>query len=151
MNTHILNDFLNQIKNDFNPPLDHRVDINKYTEKLINNAIIDTIYLNGKLIGICAYYNNDPDFKYAYLSMIAVLNEHKGKHIAQNLLLSSIANLTESNFEKYILDVDKNNKSAYGLYIKLGFRLLSEKEEKYTLVMDLIENKKNNVENKFIS
>ncbi|EFE7294236.1 GNAT family N-acetyltransferase [Escherichia coli] len=109
----------------------HKID--DYIQKLIEHATIISIRENGQVIGaICFYCNNQKDL-IAYVSMIAVHIDHRGKGIGDELLSFAIANCRRKGFELCKLEVNKRNVRALTLYSKNDFSILSESENTYLM------------------
>ena len=116
--------FLKEVDNDFTPPLSKTINITEYTNKLIDNALIITNYCEGKLNGICAVYANDySEFK-AYLTMLAVHSDHRGKGVARELIRRAEVELVGMGFNSLVLEVYVNNDKALFLYKSCGFHVI---------------------------
>lgn len=126
---------LNELNEEYNPPLSSVVNISSYTEKIINNAKIISYHEMGELIAFIAFYCNDLNYKVGYMSMLAVAKEKRGKGLAMNLINSSIDILKKEGFKKYRLEVYKSNVKAITLYEKFGFVIISEIN--FSCVMEL--------------
>jgi ribosomal protein S18 acetylase RimI-like enzyme len=55
------------------------------------------------------------------LNSIGLITSHRKKGLAKKLLLLSVNKLIQKGFKKIFLDVVKDNKSAYNLYLNVGF------------------------------
>lgn len=99
------------------------VNLMEYVEKILQKATIISISQNHSLVAFIAYYDNDPEKKTAYLTMIVVDDDAKGLGYGKNLIELSIANLKKQNFINYRLEVHKNNINALRLYENLGFKV----------------------------
>ncbi len=128
-------ELLHELENDFDPKLSAVIDIPNYAEKIKNNAKIISYFDNGNLIAFIAFYCNDLETRIGFMSMLAVDKKNQGKGLAKNLIYSSIEFLKNENFHKYRLEVFKKNIKAINLYIKLGFKVISELD--FSVIMEL--------------
>ena len=103
-------------------------EINDYVDKLANNAIILTYY-DQKIKGFIAFYANNKDSDFAFLSMIIVDKSIRGLGIGKMLIIQSEKILSKKGFSKYRLEVLKSNNAAINLYYNLGFKNVDSKEE----------------------
>jgi len=112
--------FLIKISDDFVPPLKQKVDLKEYTLKLLNNAIIQTAVEKEKIVGLIAFYCNNLDTKIAYISIIGVNKNYRGRGIGNKLLKNAINYIRSNGFREIELETWENS-SAQNLYIKNGF------------------------------
>lgn len=83
---------------------------------------------SGNIIGFISVYCFMGE---ANLQQIAVLEKHRGKKVAQNLILHSIDYLKEIKAEKYYLEVNEQNQIAIRIYEKLGFKKVVTRKNYY--------------------
>ena len=113
-----IEDFLNEVNEDFIPSLSSRVNIAEYAVKLAEYA--DTVFVvdnYGKDIASCSIYCNQ---KRAYISSIAVMKVYRGigvGHILMEEILRHTANLCEA----IALHVHRENAIAIDYYMKHNF------------------------------
>jgi ribosomal protein S18 acetylase RimI-like enzyme len=112
---------LNDVQNDFTPPLSETVDLRVYSSKLVDNAIIIPNYNKKYLNAICAVYANDYIHRKAYLTMLAVRPENRGEGIAKKLIQQAEIELIQKGFKSLTLEVYSNNNKALFLYKSCGF------------------------------
>lgn len=113
----------------------HKID--DYINKLVEHATIISIRENDQIVGaICFYCNNQKDL-IAYVSMIAVHTDYRGKGIGDELLSFAMANCRRKGFAHCKLEVNKKNVKALALYNKNGFSILSESEKVYLMQKDI--------------
>lgn len=110
----------------FVPPLQVKVDIHEYSQKLESLATRFEAWFNSELIGLVAVYMNDPLRKIAFITNVSVDNRHTGKGIARQLLTNCIRSSVENEFYTVELEVSKGNIKAIELYQTLGFNFLEE-------------------------
>ncbi|NHJ47284.1 MAG: GNAT family N-acetyltransferase [Asgard group archaeon] len=75
---------------------------------------------DGKIVGVNIIANNTETA--AYVWIIALLPEHRGKGIGKYLMLKSHDNCKNAGKNQMVLDVTLGNKVAHGLYQKLGYK-----------------------------
>lgn len=121
---------------EFDPPLETRINIEKYAEKICNNAIRLEYWdeLEG-LVGLVAMYINSSDNPFAYITNVSILDNWRGKGIASHLLSSAISYASSVPVLNIDLEVFLDNRPAISLYRKFGFTVLSDKDD--LLVMRL--------------
>lgn len=104
------------------------LDVVEYVEKIKEHASIISVHNNDSLVAFIAYYDNDPNFDFAFLSMLAVSNDFKGMGYGKSLLEISIRKIEKKGFKRYGLEVKKNNFDAIKLYEKYGFVFKEERK-----------------------
>ncbi len=122
----------------FVPQLTTRVDLNRYSDKIIQAADRFECWFNDKLVGLVAIYLNDSARKIAYITNVSVEREHMGKGLAKQLVLQSIERAVKLSFEHVHLEVSGTNHAALGLYKSLGFKIMEETTvETYKLGLEI--------------
>ena len=111
------------------------LDVVEYVEKIKEHASIISVHNNDSLVAFIAYYDNDPNFDFAFLSMLAVCNDFKGMGYGKSLLEISIRKIEKKGFKRYGLEVKKNNFDAIKLYEKYGF-VFKEKRKNGFIYME---------------
>lgn len=101
-------------------------DIDSYTDKIIANAE----FMVERDKGFISYYANDLTAKKAYITMVIVNKEYRGKQIGKKLLNKVLEDLRSKGFLSCQLEVDKYNCIAYNLYASFGFFKISEDNNK---------------------
>ena len=122
----------------FIPPLNLRVDINKYSEKLSNHSEQFCVNLGGEIIGLLACYFNDTEKVTAYISSISIIKAYQELGIGSKLLKIAIEYAEKLNFKKIRLQVNSNNFSAITLYLNNGFLRLKDNPSSNFLDMELL-------------
>lgn len=112
---------LKAVSSFFSPPLEGRVDIEEYANKLFIHAEREEAYYNGELTGLIAYYYTEGE-KEAFISNVSVLPEFKNKGIASSLLSKVKLFLRDKGVCKISMEV-ANNSSIIDFYRKNGFDL----------------------------
>jgi len=114
--------FYNENNGTFNSPLSSQVtSIEKYVEKLKNNAIIFEAWDNDELIGLIAAYFKNYETKIGFITSVIVSKKYQKQGVAKILLEKTIDFAKEKGFEKIHLEVHRENKNAIGLYKTFGF------------------------------
>lgn len=108
----------------FFPPLEGRVDIEEYANKLFTYAEREEVYYNEELTGFIAYYYTEGE-KEAFISNVSVLPDFKNKGIASSLLRKVKLFLRNKGVYKISMEVT-NNSSIIDFYRKSGFDLDKE-------------------------
>jgi ribosomal protein S18 acetylase RimI-like enzyme len=125
--------FLSKCNSQFSPHLSSRVDLLKYAEKLVHNAVIMYAKENKKLIGLIAFYANNFKLDFAFISLFCVLEGNKGNGIATRLMNECILNVKNSGFRFIKLEVYSDNRNAISFYSKFGFNV--EEQNKPSFIM----------------
>ncbi|MDA0524840.1 GNAT family N-acetyltransferase [Methanococcoides alaskense] len=129
--------YLNAMCDSFIPPLDQVVDINKYSDKLVQNADCFFIQNNGKTIGFLAVYANDYSKKIAFISSISIMPEYQSTGISQKLIDFSIEYSRKKGMNFMKLEVNKNNTKAIKFYIKNLFKIESVNHNNIIMVKNI--------------
>lgn len=111
-------DFLRDIDEIMIPPLQGRVDIREYAEKLAEKA--DTVFARrkGRDIASCSIYCNTQE---AFISSIAVKKPFLKQHVGSNMMAKVITHAKEQKCRSICLEVYESNTSAVKFYQKNGF------------------------------
>ena len=113
--------FLKNIDKDFPVPLSAKVILKEYTVKLCENACIITLEEEGKVFGMIAGYIENLQNNMAYISILGVSREMRGKGFA-GLLLTQFLNVCEQKKIDYIHVYAKlENIPAIKTYKRNGF------------------------------
>lgn len=136
MKLHQIKDHLTACSNTFVPSLDTYVDIDDYSKKLFDQAILFPKFDNYKLIGLVAAYD-DPKEKIGWITNVSVDPEHSKKGIATYLLNECKKYFETKKYFYIFLEVFTNNQKAINLYKKQGFINYKIEEKKMTLKKEL--------------
>lgn len=121
--------FLALINNEYNPPLDTKVELRQYAEKILNNAILLVEMIDENVVGMVVLYCNDENTKKAYIPLVGVLPTYQHRGIASRLMKGAIAFVREQGYK--LIGIHSNNMVAVHLYSKLGFTVKDDSERKY--------------------
>jgi len=127
--SNLIQDLLNEISDEFIPPLKETVDIEAYSTKMVNNANILSIIDCGRLAGFMAVYCNDPNKETGYGTMLAISNSHRNYGIGPQLIKMTVDYLKKRGFKKFSLEIYKTNPRVILLYKRLGFYIEKETEK----------------------
>lgn len=134
---------LEQIKNHlitcsscFVPSLDSYVNIDDYSKKIFEQAVLFSKFDNDKLIGLVAAYDN-PTEKFGWITNVSVDPNYSGKGIATELLNECKKYFEIKKYFSIFLEVFVNNERAIKLYAKQGFIQYKTQKEKMTLKQEL--------------
>lgn len=119
---------LEKCKNNFIPPLDQRVNIREYAEKIFEKAIRFEAWSQSSLVGLLAAYFNKTDGHKGYVTNVSVMPEYGGQGIASRLMADCVAYSYEHGYEELDLEVNADNMPAIGLYKKFGFAEYGKKD-----------------------
>lgn len=121
----------------FSPSLDSYVDIKVYAEKIAKFAITFEAWEESDLIGLVACYLNDKSSKIGYITNVSVFKRFQGKGIAKKLLKDAFSRASSLGFNEILLEVEKDNLLATGLYKRLGFSEIGMKNSKMLMRINL--------------
>jgi len=122
--------------NTFVPSLDSYVNVNEYSKKIFEQAILFTKFDGDKLVGLVAAYDN-PTEQFGWITNVSVDPEYSGKGIATELLNRCYKYFKTKKYFSIFLEVFVNNDKAIKLYIKQGFTNYKIKENKMILKQQL--------------
>lgn len=114
---------------------------NKMAEKFASNAAVITLEENGCIRAFAAFYANDMYSHTAFLSMIAVLQDYRGRGIARGLLDVICTDAEERGMAYLRLEVKKDNISAKRFYRNNHFSVVEERIDSYIMERRLKEDK----------
>lgn len=122
--------------NTFVPSLDSYVNVNEYSKKIFEQAILFTKFDGDKLVGLVAAYDN-PTEQFGWITNVSVDPEYSKKGIATELLNRCHKYFETKRYFSIFLEVFVNNEKAIKLYIKQGFTNYKIKENKMILKQQL--------------
>lgn len=125
--------YLEENSSIFIPPLNTRIDIEEFSNKIYNNAIHFCAFDKDNLIGFLASYFNHPQKEFGYITTISVSLEYQNKGIASKLLTEAFNYARLNNFNNIRLEVHKNNLHAIDFYKMKGFDFIEMKEFSYMM------------------
>lgn len=99
--------------------------IDDYVNKIKNKAELIAHIVEGVCVGFIAFYANDETKDNAFITMVMIRSDMRGKKIANSLLNVVLENLRSREFKRCNLEVRINNTNAVKLYEKFGFKIKS--------------------------
>lgn len=121
--------FLKEIDRDFPTPLSIKVDIDEYSEKILDKAEILSVVKDGKIVACVILYCNDSDNRRAYIPLVGVLRQYRGLGYAKVLVQSAISMAKSRKFRT--LGIHTESESALNLYQSIGFDICQDGYRKY--------------------
>jgi len=113
--------------NSFPRPLSKRVgSLRDYARKLAENAVVNIISLEDKIVGFAAYYCNDMVTKQAFITQLAVDDTYKKLRLGSVLMELCINTSKQKGMEKLISEVDDTNVAIIKFHEKFGFTFLKK-------------------------
>jgi ribosomal-protein-alanine N-acetyltransferase len=112
---------LKECSDDFNFPLEKRVDIALYSKKIFEKAITFEAWVDNILIGLIAAYFNSMNHSFGYITNISVMKIYTGLKIASLLMSMCIEYANRNNFRGVMLEVSKDDKNTINIYEEFGF------------------------------
>lgn len=129
-------EFLYSVDKDFTPCLSAKVELDAWSEKVLNQASYVACYEEHRLAGLLVFYCNDFQTSRSYISLLGVGRQYRGKGYARKMLLQTIECVKEKNFS--VIGVHSNNPTAINLYRSVGFNIVGEAVEgRYYLELSL--------------
>jgi ribosomal protein S18 acetylase RimI-like enzyme len=127
---------LNQCSEMFIPKLSTYVDIDNYSEKLLQKATRVEAFEGTTLAGLIAFYISEVE-NICFITNVSVLPEFTGKGIAKKLFYQTKNSISMLNVSAIILHVNINNLPAINFYEKLGFEHNLIIDNKIKMILNL--------------
>lgn len=113
----------------FIPPLENRVDIEKFSDKIFDTAVTFEAWEDDKLVAlISSYFNNMVD-NYGFINNISVEEQYGTQGIATSLMKSCIEYGRNNHFKVLGLEVCSHNIKAIRLYEKFDFKIIESNDD----------------------
>jgi ribosomal protein S18 acetylase RimI-like enzyme len=128
-------DHLTACNHNFFPPLDERVAIDKYAEKIYEKSITFEAWRGEILVGLVAVYLSLEPKRTAFVTNVSVTKENMRFGLATTLMNMCIDYSRNSGIEKIGLEVFTRNTDVIMFYRKLGFT--DDRKENESLFMAL--------------
>ena len=117
-------------------PLNNRVVISAFAQKLVSNAVIDWVVDGNKqIVGINAFYADNEQS--AFLTLLSLSPKCRGMGFANKLIDRMINEAKVRNMNRILLDVTTANIAAISLYQKKGFNIVATIGTKYKMELFL--------------
>jgi ribosomal protein S18 acetylase RimI-like enzyme len=120
----------------FVPNLSSYVNINEYSKKIFEQAVLFTKFDDDKLVGLVAAYDN-PTEKFGWITNVSVDPNYFKKGIASELLDRCYKYFETKKYFNIFLEVFSDNEKAIKLYTKQGFTNHKIKNNKMILKQQL--------------
>lgn len=111
--------------------------IDDYVNKIKNKAELIAHIVEGACVGFIAFYANDETQENAFITMVMIRSDMRGRKIAGSLLTTVLENLKSRGFKHCNLEVKKNNFNAIKLYESLGFKVKNRNLESIIMFKEL--------------
>lgn len=121
--------FLNKVNKLFPNPIAGRVDVQTWTDKIINRADIFIADRDDNLIGLIAGYITNAYNELSYITFLAVDNEWQGKGIATSLVHEYLIESRKHFIKGVVVEPYKVNPQAINLYLSIGFVDCTEQQK----------------------
>lgn len=121
--------FLAKVNDEYRPPLNAKVNLHTYAEKILENAVLFVEENGIDIVGMVVLYCNDEKGKRAYIPLVGVLPAWQRRGIAGRLMWEAIAYVKQKGYK--VLGIHSNNMVAVKMYGKLGFVVKDNAERKY--------------------
>jgi ribosomal protein S18 acetylase RimI-like enzyme len=122
----------------FVPPLIPRINLPEYADKLALNAIQFWIFNEQEAVGFAACYFNNPDGEFGFISSISITEKAQGSGLGSSLLNAIFTFGRQRAYKQIRLEVFQENTTAIDFYLKRGFTLFNQTENKLTLSYNLV-------------
>ncbi|MFZ4634220.1 MAG: GNAT family N-acetyltransferase [Saprospiraceae bacterium] len=110
----------------FNPPLHEKVDIDAYSAKMAEYAVLFEAWDEDLLVGLVAAYYNDTVNHIGFITNVSTMSRYAGKGVASALMEACIDYGRQQGFQSLRLEVNQQSHSAINLYHKFNFTILEE-------------------------
>lgn len=129
---------LQECTDNFSPPLNKRVNIKEYSQKIFDKSMTFEAWKNQILVGLIAAYLNESSGRSVYITNVSVMKDFMGLGIASTLLSECIEYARKKNRKEIKLEVGKENIQAISLYRKFGFMNDDVKNDFLKMKMEII-------------
>jgi ribosomal protein S18 acetylase RimI-like enzyme len=122
-----LKSFLRKQADDAFPDLKDEHRLNMLSEKWNTYAKFCTCRNNeNRLVGIIAFYANQPNGGVVYIPHVYVNSEFRGNNIMSSMMKKIIEYVKGKGFQYLKLEVNKNNQIAQTAYLRYGFKFAGD-------------------------
>jgi len=135
-NTEYIYNWLNEMDDEFIPPLRNFVEFRTYAEKIFQNASRFEIYKEGKLRGLLAAYFNENE-KMAFVTIFGITKNDRTISDIRKLFVAFLLEFISRPQMQYVeLEVHILNKSLLRFYNKLNFKIKKTTPHSYIFEAD---------------
>lgn len=121
--------FLNAVDKDFSVPLSQKQNLTALTDKFYDYGTLFAEVDDGKIISLVAGYTDNVINDRAYLSVVATLEEGRGRGLAPMLINRFIDFARVKGLNAVHLYTDQSNVIAIKMYKELGFKVTCDYNE----------------------
>lgn len=130
-----ISDFFKAHDNDYFEKLSDRVNINEYSEKLLESSIQFTLWDNVNLIGLSPCYFNNVEEKVGYISSLTIKEGFRGRKLGSKLIARISEYAKEHGFNVVMVKIHYLNEMSHQFYKKNGFTdFIADKENAFRLL-----------------
>ncbi|WP_299880860.1 GNAT family N-acetyltransferase [uncultured Cocleimonas sp.] len=130
-----ISDFFKAHDNDYFEKLSDRVNINEYSEKLLESSIQFTLWDNVNLIGLSPCYFNNVEEKVGYISSLTIKEGFRGRKLGSKLIARIGEYAKEHGFNVVMVKIHYLNEMSHQFYKKNGFTdFIADKENAFRLL-----------------
>lgn len=130
-----ISDFFKAHDNDYFEKLSDRVDINDYSEKLLESSVKFTLRDNVDLVGLSPCYFNNIKEKIGYISSLTIKDGFRGKKLGSEMIKQISTYANKRNFNTVMVKIHYENINSLHFYLKNGFvDFIQDKENGFRLL-----------------
>jgi len=93
----------------------------EYAQKVINCGNVLLAMENGKVIGLCAFYDNDETQNVGYITLIGVKKDYRNRQVGRALLTECEEVMKTKGMKSIKLEVDNDNVAKF-FYMHMGYK-----------------------------
>ena len=121
-------EFVKKADKTFPTPICERTDISKFTERILQKAIILQAKIDDESVGLSSFYANDQINHISHWTFLAVDPQYAKRGIATQLIAEMLSIVKKAGMLSVDVLTDTVNTKPRRLYEKLGFKLVEEKD-----------------------
>ena len=130
-----ISDFFKEHDNDYFEKLSDRVDIDEYSEKLLENSVQFTLRDKVDLIGLSPCYFNNIEEKVGYISSLTIKNGFRGKKLGSKMIKQISLYAKNRGFSTVLVKIHFDNEISHRFYLKNGFfDFIKDQENNFRLL-----------------
>lgn len=131
-------EFVKKTDKTFPTPICERTDISKFTDRILEKAIILQATVDDEIVGLSSFYANDRINYISHWTFLAVDPQYAKRGIATKLIADMLSIVNKAGMLSVAVFTDTVNTTARSLYEKLGFNLVEEKDgrARYSYYLD---------------
>ena len=114
-------EFLYSVDKDFTPCLSAKVELDAWSEKVLNRASYVACYEEHRLAGLLVFYCNDFQTRRSYISLLGVGRQYRGKGYATACLDYAKEIAEKNNCYKMMLLTGSKEEATLNFYRNAGY------------------------------